>query len=282
MQKTNNELKAQEFIIADNIIINNEETTDYILDWFDGMLDKLSDLTWMDSNWMGLGPMIYDIAEYSKITRGIFRYGYKESTIRFECNRKTHTVNIDLYMGSDILESGKGCEIPVVSMSLSKWVSIGELYRGVFRNPYVFNVYQVPNMINCISRTETCSRIVSEIVDFIGIMLYSVTKKKEPDKRTGTKTQRSPYKKQIEYDYKPKKAKPKSTLFMNRIDVVIDDQVRTEKEDKNRHTGKHHEVRYEYDVRGHWRHYKNGTVVFIKPQIRCKGKPRAVKDYDIK
>lgn len=35
---------------------------------------------------------------------------------------------------------------------------------------------------------------------------------------------------------------------------------------------KHGKPSHEYGVRGHYRHYKSGKVVWIKPQTRCKGR----------
>lgn len=42
-------------------------------------------------------------------------------------------------------------------------------------------------------------------------------------------------------------------------------------------TGKGTPHRHEYDVRGHYRHYKNGKVVFVKPYTCCAGK--GVKNF---
>lgn len=37
-------------------------------------------------------------------------------------------------------------------------------------------------------------------------------------------------------------------------------------------TGKGHSHRHEYDVKGHYRHYKNGKIVYVKSYTCCKGR----------
>lgn len=37
-------------------------------------------------------------------------------------------------------------------------------------------------------------------------------------------------------------------------------------------TGKGRPHTHEYDVRGHYRHYKNGKIIFVKPHTCCKGR----------
>lgn len=52
---------------------------------------------------------------------------------------------------------------------------------------------------------------------------------------------------------------------------------------ETRSTGKGTPHKHEYDVRGHYRHYKNGKIVFVKPHTCCVGRgSKNTHEYDIR
>lgn len=51
---------------------------------------------------------------------------------------------------------------------------------------------------------------------------------------------------------------------------------------ETRSTGKGTPHKHEYDVRGHYRHYKNGKVVFVKPHTCCVGRgAKNIHEYEV-
>lgn len=96
-------LTAYDFDSLRSIVIKNDITMNYINSWFDTMLDILSEAVHYPVGGMYLGSMIYDIAEKSKIKRGLFRYSYKKSIIRFAIHKETHEIELDLYLFDDLL-----------------------------------------------------------------------------------------------------------------------------------------------------------------------------------
>lgn len=52
---------------------------------------------------------------------------------------------------------------------------------------------------------------------------------------------------------------------------------------ETRSTGRGTPHKHEYDVRGHYRHYKNGKVVFVKPHTCCVGRgTKNIHEYEVR
>lgn len=125
-----NSLTGQDMVLLRSIIIRNQETMDCINCWFDGMLDKLAELTTSDAQHASLGPMIVDIAKKSKIKHGLLRYSYKDTIVKFTIDDKTNTVIIELYLFDDKLKESLGCWNSVVWMQLGKDTTLHGIYNG--------------------------------------------------------------------------------------------------------------------------------------------------------
>lgn len=253
-----NPLVAQELLLSRSIVVKNKETADYIMMWFDTMLDKLQDITGVNAIDASLGSMIYDIAERTKIKRGLFRYGYKKTIIRFDVDPYLHTVLVDLYLFDDVLKVAPGCYNSVVRLNLNKDISIAGFQRILKKHSYFHATVIVPNREKGMCRYEVTNTVVGELVDFIAIMLFSVMRRK-------TITSVS----QIVMPPK-RKNRPRNTTPSDL--VTIDETKKTPiYKNINRKRGP---VDHQYTVRGHYRHYKSGHVTYVSSYVCCKNKPK--------
>ena len=262
-----NPLKAQELLLAQSIIINNEKTTDYITMWFDGMLDKLCEMTGQRTYFASLGSMIYDISEKTKVKRGLFRYNYKKTVIRYDTDPLKHTIHVDLYLFDDVLKVSAGCYNSVISFTFNGNTSIRNIENGLTCNSYFMATTYIPNREAGMSRDRILTKVTGELMDFIAIMLFSVMRRKTIIQHPN-------------HTVFPNAAKTNTTHSKRKVNdlsfenVTIDETKKTPVY-KNINRSRGH-IDHQYFVRGHYRHYKSGIVVYIQPQVRCKDKPPRV------
>ena len=257
-----NPLSAQELLLARSIVIKNETTVEYIRMWFDSMLDVLCCALDKDSYDVDLGSMIYDIAEKSKVKHGLFRYSDKETIIRYVADPHKHTVKVDLYMFDDVLKDALGCYNTTVRFEFGKWTTIGNIRHSLLKNPYFKRTTMKPNEQLGMTRNEVLDIVTGELMDFIAIMLFSVIRRRTlPAQAHNTLASNEPRKQIIHH-------RETSAKYDN---VMIDETKRSPiYTNINRRRGP---IDHQYSVRGHFRHYKSGRVIYIEPYIRCKDKP---------
>lgn len=257
-----NPLSAQELLLARSIVIKNETTVEYIRMWFDNMLDILCDTLSEDSHDVSLGSMIYDIAEKTKVKHGLFRYSDKETVIRYVADQHKHTIRVDLYMFDDMLKVAPGCYNTAVRFEFGKGTTIGHIRYGLYKNPYFKRNVMKPNEQLGMTRNEVVDIVTGELMDFIAIMLFSVIKRRTLPAQTYHESTSS---------------EPKRTIIHHREtsakydNIAIDETKRSPiYTNINRRRGP---IDHQFSVKGHFRHYKSGRVIYIEPYIRCKDKP---------
>lgn len=257
-----NPLSAQELLLARSIVIKNETTVEYIRMWFDNMLDILCDTLSEDSHDVSLGSMIYDIAEKTKVKHGLFRYSDKETVIRYVADQHKHTIRVDLYMFDDMLKVAPGCYNTAVRFEFGKGTTIGSIRHGLYKNPYFKRNVMKPNEQLGMTRKEVVDIVTGEIMDFIAIMLFSVIKRRtlpEQDRHESSSSE------------------SKRTIIHHRETLAKYDNIAIDETKRspiytniNRRRGP---IDHQFSVKGHFRHYKSGRVIYIEPYIRCKDKP---------
>lgn len=256
-----NTLSAQELLLAQSIVIENETTVEYIRMWFDSMLDVLCDTLGKSSYNVDLGSMIYDIAEKSKVKHGLFRYNDKETIIRYVVDQYKHTVLVDLYMFDDVLKVAQGCYNTTVRFELGKNTTIKGLRYGLLDNPYFKRATMKPNEKLGMTRNDIIDIVTGEVMDFIAIMLFSVIRRRTIHAYHNDSTSSGPRKPIIHH-------RELSEKYNN---VTIDETKRSPiYTNINRRRGP---IDHQFAVKGHFRHYKSGRVIYIEPYIRCKNKP---------
>lgn len=257
-----NPLSAQELLLAQSIVVKNDTTVEYIRMWFDGMLDVLTDTLGKDSYIVDLGSMIYDISEKNKVKHGLFRYSNKETIIRYAVDLHKHMIKVDLYMFDDALKTAPGCYNTAVRFEFGRGTTIANIRYGLFKNPYFKRTIMKPNEQLGMTRNEVVDIITGELMDFIAIMLFSVIKRRTiPVQAHHDSTSSEPRKQIIHH-------RELSAKYDN---VTIDETKRSPiYTNINR---RHSPIDHQCPVRGHFRHYKSGRVIYIEPYIRCKDKP---------
>lgn len=260
-------LTAYDFDSLRSIVIKNDITMNYINSWFDTMLDILSEAVHYPVGGMYLGSMIYDIAEKSKIKRGLFRYSYKKSIIRFAIHKETHEIELDLYLFDDLLPVSAGCEKTVVHFILYRETSFHNIWYSVAGNPYTYKNFVLPNMNYGIYKTDVFRIIVKEIEDFLAAMLFSVIRGKPIQHETHTTSSYA--------EENHRETKTKHSDHTDTGPIIIDalDKATIRRNINISRVGeKHHEMRYRHIVHGHYRHYKDGRTVWVSSYVRCKNK----------
>ena len=257
-----NPLSAQELLLAQSIVIKNETTVEYIRMWFDSMLDVLCDTLEKDSYIVDLGSMIYDISGKSKVKHGLFRYSNKETIIRYAVDQLKHTIKVDLYMFDDVLKVAPGCYNSVVRFEFGKGTTIGSIRHGLYKNAYFKRNVMKPNEQIGMTRKEVVDIVTGELMDFIAIMLFSVIKRRTlPEHVHHESTSSDPNRTTIHH---------RETLAKY-DNIAIDETKRSPiYTNINRRRGP---IDHQFSVKGHFRHYKSGRVIYIEPYIRCKDKP---------
>ena len=257
-----NPLSAQELLLAQSIVIKNETTVEYIRMWFDSMLDVLCDTLEKDCYIVDLGSMIYDIAGKSKVKHGLFRYSNKETIIRYAVDQFKHTIKVDLYMFDDVLKVAPGCYNSAVRFEFGKGTTIGGIRHGLYKNPYFKRNVMKPNEQIGMTRKEVVDIVTGEIMDFIAIMLFSVIKRRTlPEQVHHESTSSESNRTTVHH---------RETLAKY-DNIAIDETKRSPiYTNINRRRGP---IDHQFSVKGHFRHYKSGRVIYIEPYIRCKDKP---------
>lgn len=257
-----NPLSAQELLLAQSIVIKNETTVEYIRMWFDSMLDVLCDTLEKDSYIVDLGSMIYDISEKSKVKHGLFRYSNKETIIRYAVDPHKYTIKVDLYMFDDALKVAPGCYNSVVRFEFGKGTTIGSIRHGLYKNPYFKRNVMKPNEQLGMTRKEVVDIVTGEIMDFIAIMLFSVIKRRTLP---------------VQDHHESTSSETKRTIIHHRETLAKYDNIAIDETKRspiytniNRRRGP---IDHQFSVKGHFRHYKSGRVIYIEPYIRCKDKP---------
>lgn len=257
-----NPLSAQELLLARSIVIKNETTVEYIRMWFDNMLDILCDTLSEDSHDVSLGSMIYDIAEKTKVKHGLFRYSDKETVIRYVADQHKHTIRVDLYMFDDMLKVAPGCYNTAVRFEFGKRTTIGHIRYGLYKNPYFKRNVMKPNEQLGMTRNEVVDIVTGELMDFIAIMLFSVIKRRTLP---------------VQDHHESTSSEPKRTIIHHRETLAKYDNIAIDETKQspiytniNRRRGP---IDHQFSVKGHFRHYKSGRVIYIEPYIRCKDKP---------
>lgn len=257
-----NPLSAQELLLAQSIVIKNETTVEYIRMWFDSMLDALCDTLKKDCYIVDLGSMIYDIAEKSKVKHGLFRYSNKETIIRYAVDPHKHTIKIDLYMFDDVLKVAPGCYNSAVRFEFGKGTTIGSIRYGLYKNAYFKRNVMKPNEQLGMTRDEVVGIVTGELMDFIAIMLFSVIKRRTLP---------------VQVHHESTSSEPRKQIIHHRETMAKYDNIAIDETKRspiytniNRRRGP---IDHQFAVKGHFRHYKSGRVIYIEPYIRCKNKP---------